>query len=105
MHSERREIEAVIDTGFTSSLSLPLSLVSLLNLPWLSQDRAVLGDGSVCLFHIHEAVVEWDGTRQTVQVHASESEPLVGMELLHGFELNLKVKQGGKVTIKRLPKR
>jgi hypothetical protein len=35
-------------------------------------------------------------------VEESDTTPLVGMELLHGFELNLKVRRRGQVTIKPL---
>jgi predicted aspartyl protease len=46
----RREITAVIDTGFTSSLTLPPATIALLGLRWQSVDRGTLADGSECLF-------------------------------------------------------
>ena len=42
-------IEAVIDTGFSGFLTLPLSLISSLALPWRGREQAVLGDGSLHL--------------------------------------------------------
>ena len=86
-------------------MSLPWSVVSRLNIPWQGFDRSTLGDGSECVFSVYEAIIEWDGERKLVRIHLSETEPLIGMELLHGFEVNIKVKRGGKVTIKRLAKR
>lgn len=71
------EIEAVVDTGFNGSLTLPSSLVKLLGLPWQNVVRGTLA-------------VE------------SESDALVGMELLDGFELKVQVRPRGKVTIKRM---
>ena len=41
------DIEFVIDTGFTEELLLPASLVSALNLPYLTTTYAMMGDGSV----------------------------------------------------------
>ena len=99
------DVEAVIDTGFSSSMSLPWSIVSRLKLPWQAIDRSTLGDGSECVFNVYEAIIDWDGELKTVRIHQSETEPLIGMELLQGFEVNFKVRQNGKVTIKRLPKR
>lgn len=52
--SSQREIEAVIDTGFNGSLTLPPSLVEDLELPFRRRDRAVLGDGSETFFDTHE---------------------------------------------------
>jgi predicted aspartyl protease len=54
-----QEVEAVIDTGFTASLSLPPALVAALGLRWQSFDRGILADGSECLFDVYEAKVVW----------------------------------------------
>ena len=99
------EVESVLDTGFSSPLSLPPSLIQSFQLVWQNRGRVVLGDGSECLFDVYEATIEWDGEERLVQVHQSNSDPLIGMALLRGFEVNFKVRQGGKVTIKRLPKK
>src|SRR5579872_5708158 len=56
-----REIEAVIDTGYTASLTLPPALIATLGLRWRSVDRGTLADGSECLFDVYEAKVVWDG--------------------------------------------
>jgi predicted aspartyl protease len=44
--SPKITIDAVIDTGFTSFLSLPLSIITELGLPWHYRDVGTLGDGS-----------------------------------------------------------
>ena len=48
----QREIEAVVDTGYTASLSLPPSVIEQLGLRWQSLDRGTLADGSECLFDV-----------------------------------------------------
>jgi clan AA aspartic protease len=100
---KEREIEAVIDTGYTASLSLPPSLIASLGLRWKSFGRGILADGSECLFDVYEAQVDWDGNDRRVLVDEADTDPLVGMALLTGFELIMQVRSRGKVTIKRLP--
>ena len=98
-----RQVDAVIDTGFTASMTLPPSLISALGLRWQSVGRGTLADGSTCLFDVYEAKVKWDRRVLRVLVSEADTDPLVGMELLNGYELTVQVKNGGKVTIKRLP--
>jgi clan AA aspartic protease len=98
-----REIEAVIDTGFNGFLTLPLDLVSGLALPFRRSGRALLGDGSEITFDVHEAVVLWDGRLRRIAVDIADTDPLLGMGLLYGHEINLQVIEGGDVSIKHLP--
>ena len=98
-----QEIEAVVDTGFDGSLSLPPTLIALLELQWRRRGRAVLADGSECVFDIYEGMALWDGRLQRIAVDEASTAPLVGMALLHGYELNVRVRNGGSVTIKALP--
>lgn len=44
----------------------------------------------------------WDRHVRAVTVAEAGNEPLVGMALLSGYELNMQVRPGGKITIKRL---
>lgn len=98
----KQMVEAVIDTGFTGFLSLPLSTIESMGLPWIFNDAATLGDGSEVIFEMYRATVIWDGQFQIVDVAASEAEPLVGMSLLYGFKLEVEAVEGGIVTIKSL---
>ena len=100
--AERREpIEAVVDTGYNGWLSLPSSMIHDLELPWIDRSQALLADGSEITFDIYEAVVLWDRRRLSVPIDASESTPLVGMRLLEGFELSMKICRQGRVTLQR----
>jgi clan AA aspartic protease len=98
-----RTIEAVVDTGYTGSLTLPPTLIAALGLRWQSLDRGTLADGSECLFDVYEATVVWDRRTRRILVDEADTEPLVGMGLLSGYELKVQVRPRGKVTIKRLP--
>jgi clan AA aspartic protease len=97
-NGKRQETEAVIDTGFTASLSLPPSIVAELGLHWQTVNRAILADGSECLFDVFEA----ENTRR-VLVDEADTDPLIGMAILRGHELKMQVRNRGKITIKRLP--
>jgi clan AA aspartic protease len=100
--SPKITVDAVIDTGFTSFLSLPLSIITDLDLPWHYRDVGTLGDGSEVVFEIYKAAVIWDGQNQIIDVAASDADPLVGMSLLYGFKLQIETVEGGQVTIESL---
>jgi clan AA aspartic protease len=98
----QQETEAVIDTGYTASLTLPPTLIATLGLRWQSLDRGTLADGSECLFDVYEATVVWDRRTMRILVDEADTDPLLGMALLSGYELNMQVRPSGKVTLKRL---
>jgi clan AA aspartic protease len=95
-------VEALIDTGFTGFLSLPLSMIESLGLSWIFSDSVTLGDGSEVVFQMYRATVIWDGQFKVVDVAASESEPLLGMSLLYGFKLQVEAIERGAVTIEAM---
>jgi Predicted aspartyl protease len=91
--------DAIIDTGFNGWLSLSPDLIDQLNLKWKRRGRAILGDGSECVFNIYEAVVLWDGVYLTIPIDEADSEPLVGMSLMEGYQLMVQVFEGGNVEL------
>jgi len=93
------EVDAIIDTGFNGFLTLPPLLISELGLTRLSRGRALLANGSEELFDIHGVTVVWDGEQRLVEVDAVNAAPLVGMALLDGFDLHIRVADGGHVVI------
>jgi clan AA aspartic protease len=97
------DFDAVIDTGFTSSLTLPASAVTALGLVRQSAGSAVLGDGSVRSFDVYAADVQWDSNWRPVLVSAVGAEVLVGMRLLAGNEMRIAVVPGGPVEIGPIP--
>jgi len=99
-----REIDAVVDTGFNCFLTLPAPLIHELGLVWRRRGRAMLADGSDSLFDIYEGTVAWDNTWRRTAVDEAECDPLVGMSLLHGYQLGIHVANGGAVVISPLPR-
>jgi clan AA aspartic protease len=98
-NNQKKIIDGVIDTGFTGFLSLPLAIITEFNLPWSYRDRGTLGDGSETIFDIYIGMVIWDGQLRTIEINAADTEPLVGMSLLYGYDLRIQAIEGGTVTI------
>lgn len=95
-------VDAVIDTGFSGFLTLPSSIIAVLDLTWKGRDIATLGDGSYCIFDVYIARVIWDGQYRTIDINKSETVPLIGMGLLRGYDLRIQAIEGGSVTIELL---
>jgi clan AA aspartic protease len=100
---QTQDIQAVIDTGFDGSLTLPPALIATLGLVWRRRGRALLADGHESLFDIYEAVVIWDGVPRRVAVDEADTDALIGMSLLSGYELTIEAVEGGRVFIRALP--
>ncbi|MBW4661752.1 MAG: clan AA aspartic protease [Drouetiella hepatica Uher 2000/2452] len=93
--------DAIVDTGFNGWLSLPPDLITELGLIWKRRGRAILGDGSECVFDVYEAVVVWDGALLTIPVDEADSDPLVGMSLMEGYQLTIQVAEDGLVELRK----
>ena len=100
--SQRQTIDAVIDTGFTGFLTLPLTVLASLNLRAYRREAGTLGDGSTCIFDVYRGLAIWDGKLRQIDINASETSPLVGMSLLYGYRIQLDAIEGGIVTIQPL---
>jgi clan AA aspartic protease len=93
--------DVIVDTGFNGWLSLPPDAIVELNLRWKRGGRAILGDGSECVFNVYEAVVVWDGELRMIPVDEADSDPLVGMSLMEGYQLTIQVAEDGDVELHR----
>jgi clan AA aspartic protease len=96
------EVEFVLDTGFTASITLPPAACTLLGLRLLGHHPARLADRSRVFLDVYQATVLWDGSERVIRVLAMDGAPLVGMTLLDGHEVRLQVVEGGTVTIDSL---
>lgn len=96
------DVIAVVDTGFTAALTLPEPIIRALSLPFDSNGRLSLADGTASSFDLHSAEVFWDGHWRPVLASAIGDEVLVGMRLLHGFQLRVDAIAGGAVEITSL---
>ena len=96
------ELNAVLDTGFTAYLTLSPIQVADLGLVLVHIATVVLGDGSEARAPVYRAEVPWHGQRHLIYVHATDGGALVGMSLLYGSLLTMRVVDGGEVTIEPL---
>jgi predicted aspartyl protease len=63
---KKQGVRAVIDTGFTGSLTLPLTMIANLELAWFTQQEGFLGDGSRRTFDVYRGIVIWDGQLRVI---------------------------------------
>ena len=96
---QAREIEAIIDTGFTGFLTVTPALAAELELSLEGASRATLADGSEVTFDVYDVAVLWDGQPKYVLADAADTTPLVGMRMLDRHNLNIDVEDGGRVVI------
>jgi predicted aspartyl protease len=100
---QEETLEAIIDTGFTGFLTLPLPQIAKLGFPYQGLVDAQLGNGSAAEFDMFAGAVVWEGQRRDGIVLVVDGTPLVGMALLLGSRVCLDVTYGGAVSIERLP--
>jgi hypothetical protein len=62
-----------------------------------------IADGSIVRVPVHSGVVIWDGKPRTIDVHALGKERLIGMALLAGHDLAIRVRDGGAISITLIP--
>lgn len=97
-----QQVTVIIDTGYDGSLTLPLSLINALGLPFRSRGVAVLADGSEAQFNTYAATVIWNGLPRNILADAANTDPLIGMSPLYGHDIHIQAIDGGRVTIEQL---
>ena len=92
-------VEFVIDTGFTWYLTLPLSDVAVLGLPYEGEMDVELADESFTKASIYTGTILWHGQARKVPVLATGERPLLGLALLKDNNVNIDFVENGIVTI------
>ena len=104
-NGESIPIACIIDTGATGEMTLPQAVINRLNLP-LAEDPdnigVTLADGSSSPGTLYLAHVVWHGSVREVEVVNVGTEPLIGMGLLYGSNINIDAVPGGQVIITEL---
>lgn len=101
-NGQEREITAMIDTGFNGYLTLPPAVIAELGCPFLTSGTVIVGDGRVEDLEVYAATVIWDGQERMVETDAANTEPLVGMSLIYGYDLWIRALDGGAVSIEKV---
>lgn len=102
-HGESHPVHALLDTGFNGYLTLPTSWLRDLGLDCVGQTRVTLADGNEIVSDFFIAEAHWDGKIVTIDVEAADTDPLVGMALLAGHDLQMRVIPNGDVAISAIP--
>jgi clan AA aspartic protease len=97
------EIDAIVDTGFSGHLTLPSLLIASMGLRLSGRAQVTLADGSMVLADVFFGTIIWFGQPRAIEIDSAETDPLIGMSLLHGSELRVEVVDGGNVVIEALP--
>ena len=92
-------IPAVVDTGFSEFLVLPYELLATLGPAPEREEQLTLGNGEIASMSTYVVEVEWSGGWKAVKAYGSEGEALVGMKLLLGCDLFVRVTPDGEVRI------
>ena len=101
-NGQEHQRDAVVDTGYTGWLTLPPDFITTLGLAWRERGGGILADGSQALFDVYSANVLWDGQSLDIPIDAIDSDPLVGMSLMYGYELLLPIVDGATFTLCRI---
>jgi clan AA aspartic protease len=96
-------MQADIDTGFTDRLTLPPDIVEELGLPLRGSADVTLAEGSIETLPMYRVRILWHGQEHAIRAFAVCGDTLVGMALLFGSELRIRVIEGGTVEIEELP--
>lgn len=102
-NGQTQAFDMKIDTGFTAFVILPRATVSALGFPIVNQESVQLADGGYALADVHSGVVIWDGKARRVDVHAMGIDRLIGMRMLAGHDLAIRVRDGGPISIVAVP--
>jgi len=98
---QHNDVEALIDTGFTGELLLPLRLAVPLGLRLVGVSRVQLADGSISQQMLFSASIGWGSVLREVTVNVVDGTdvPLIGGGLLDGYVLHVNFEQK-QLTIK-----
>ena len=92
-------VEALLDTGFSENLTLPPDAVARLGLKYVYRIPLNLAGCQQIEGAVHEGFVKWFGRTRTIYVIAAEGQPLLGMSLLAGCKITIRVRPGGEALI------
>ena len=96
-------VEAVLDTGFNGGLALPTWVIRQLDLISASNRYTHLAVGGEVELSTWRGTIFWNGRPRFVEIVETDSEPLLGMELLLGNRIAIEVREGGAVVVAPLP--
>lgn len=101
-NSRKLTVEAVIDTGFDGNLTLPYRVITLLEFPWVRSQSVILGDGNPQPCDVYDGEIAWNTQLRSIEIEAADTQPLIGMALMRGYDLHIEIVEGGSVALEPL---
>ena len=101
-NGEFHQIDVIVDTAFTGSLTLPEALINRLALVNLGDRLATLARGEAERFDYYAARIRWHEQFRRVEVFQSIDQFLLGTELLEGCRVIVDAWRGGDVIIEEV---
>ena len=101
-HEGPVNIEFIVDTAFEGDLALPLSVLNRIQTTFDGDRRVRLADGTFRRRPHFEVSIEWEGEERLAEVVLMENEPLLGVELMEGYLLQVEITDGGEVSLEPL---
>lgn len=96
------QLDVLIDTGYTSELTLGPELIDKFGLAFTGYGTAELANGVFVETELFAAKCFWHGELRDVTVMRIDAPPLLGMEMLATCRLTIEVVSKGLVTIEQL---
>ena len=96
-------VAAVLDTGFTGDVSLPIPTIRRLQLRPMGQRMFTLADGEVSVMNTYAARANWHEEPLEVEVFESQGTAIIGMNLLWGNRITIEANDYGDILIEKLP--
>lgn len=99
---EDLEIEALMDSGFSGEVALPMSVVEDLGLVYARGHIVVLADGSYRQVETFKGAVFFAGEWHDVTVYSTGGGPAVGMRLMQGAKICFEAIPEGSIDWERI---
>jgi predicted aspartyl protease len=92
-------VDGFLDTGFSRYLILHPTLIGEMCWQRVGERQVEFANGERRWLQVYNGRVYWNDNWRKVEVMAAESEPLIGMALLAGHNVNMDVIADGRIII------
>ena len=83
-------------------LTLPPATIVTLDLKWRGSEDVVLGDGCTQRFDVYSTRFIWYRKFRTIKVNEADTDSLVGLGLLYGYQMCIQITDCGSIEIRSL---
>ena len=95
-------VDAVLDTGFTGTISIPIGVIRELGIVRRRRETFVLADGSTSESSVYDGSVRFAGSWFETDIFSTHYIPTVGMRLLYGANISFDAVPDGDIEYRLL---